>query len=309
MHPGRWPSAWSRLSTQNRMVKPKKILDDRFLIITGLSGSGKTSVSRFLEDFGYYCVDNIPSKLIANFVDLWKRREVEIEKVALTVDIREESFLTEFPSVLRQIRKQISPRVIFLDASDETLIKRFSESRRPHPLKESRSIRESVALERRQLAEIKNMADEVINTSATSINDLKKILTQRFMRKSTSKMQVVVVSFGYKHGLPLDADMVVDTRFLPNPFYVENLRDKTGKNREVRDYVLEDAETQGFLEELFRFVDFLMPRFVDEGKSYVTIAIGCTGGKHRSVALAEVLGKHLKDLQFNVQINHRDIFK
>lgn len=291
------------------MVKTKKVLDDRFLIITGLSGSGKTSVSRFLEDFGYYCVDNIPSKLIANFVDLWKRREVEIEKVALTVDIREEAFLTEFPKVLREIRKEISPRVIFLDASDETLIKRFSESRRPHPLKESRSIRESVALERRQLAEIKNMADEVINTSATSINDLKKILTQRFVLVSTSTMQVVVISFGYKHGLPLDSDMVVDTRFLPNPFYVERLRQKTGKNREVRDYVLEDDETKAFLKELFRFIDFLMPRFVDEGKSYVTIAIGCTGGKHRSVALSEVLGKHLKDLEFNVQVNHRDIFK
>jgi UPF0042 nucleotide-binding protein len=285
------------------------VLDDRFLIITGLSGSGKTSVSRFLEDFGYYCVDNLPSKLIPSFVDLWRRREVEIEKVALTVDIREEAFLTEFPKVLKQIRKEISPRVIFLDASDETLIARFSESRRPHPLKKNRSIRDSVALERRQLAEIKNMADEVINTSATGVNDLKKILTQRFVRKSTASMHVVVVSFGYKHGLPLDADMVVDTRFLPNPFYVDHLREKTGKNREVREYILEDDETKSFIVELFRFIDFLMPRFVEEGKSYVTIAIGCTGGKHRSVALAEVLGKHIKTLEFNVQINHRDIFK
>lgn len=309
MPPGRWRSVWSGPSTLNRMVKTKKVLDDRFLIITGLSGSGKTSVSRFLEDFGYYCMDNIPSKLIPNFVDLWKRREVEIEKVALTVDIREEAFLTEFPRVLKQIRKEISPRVIFLDASDETLIKRFSESRRPHPLKKGRSIQESVAQERRKLAEIKNMADEVINTSATSVNDLKKMLTQRFVRVSRTSMHVVVVSFGYKHGLPLDADMVVDTRFLPNPFYVEHLRDKTGKNREVRDYVLEDAETKSFIGELFRFMDFLMPRFVDEGKSYVTIAIGCTGGKHRSVALSEVLGTHLKDLEFNVQVNHRDIFK
>ncbi len=282
---------------------------DRFLIITGLSGSGKSSVSRFLEDFGYYCVDNLPSKLIPNFVDLWTRREVEIEKVALTVDIREDGFLTEFPKVLSQIRKQMSPCVIFLDASDETLIKRFSESRRPHPIKDRGSIRESVGLERRRLAEIKNMSDEVINTSDTTINELKKILARRFASQTTAKMQVVVISFGYKYGLPLDSDLVLDTRFLPNPFYIDELRDKTGKNSQVRDYVLQSPETQRFIKAMFRFLDYLMPNFLEEGKSYVTIAIGCTGGKHRSVALTEVLGEHLKGKDFPVQINHRDIFK
>ncbi len=287
----------------------KNALDDRFLIITGLSGSGKSSVSRFLEDFGYYCVDNLPSKLIPNFVDLWTRREVEIEKVALTVDIREDGFLTEFPKVLSQIRKQMSPCVIFLDASDETLIKRFSESRRPHPIKERSSIRESVLLERRRLAEIKNMSDEVINTSDTSVNELKKILNRRFASQALAKMQVMVISFGYKYGLPLDSDLVLDTRFLPNPFYIDDLRDKTGKNSQVRDYVLEFPETQRFIKAMFRFLDYLMPNFLEEGKSYVTIAIGCTGGKHRSVALAEVLGEHLKVKDFSVQINHRDIFK
>jgi len=279
------------------------------LIITGLSGSGKTSVSRFLEDFGYYCVDNLPAKLIPKFVDLWERKEVEIEKVALTVDIREDGFLTEFPKVLNQIRKKISPRVIFLDASDETLIQRFSESRRPHPIKVRRSIRESVTMERKRLAPIKNMADEVINTTGTNVNELRKILTHRFVRKSAAKMQVVVVSFGYKFGIPLDADMVLDTRFLPNPFYVENLRNKTGKSHDVRAYVLKAYETNRFRDELFRFVDYLMPNFVEEGKSYVTIAIGCTGGKHRSVVLAEVLGSHLREQKFKVQVNHRDIFK
>jgi UPF0042 nucleotide-binding protein len=294
---------------RSKMVKVKRVLDDRFLIITGLSGSGKTSVSRFLEDFGYYCLDNLPAKLIPSFVDLWRRREVEIEKVALTLDIREASFLTEFPKVLRRIRQEINPRVIFLDASDETLIKRFSESRRPHPIKDSVSIRESVALERKRLAEIKNMSDEVINTSDTNINDLKKILTRRFVEQSTAKMQVVVVSFGYKYGLPLDADIVLDTRFLPNPFYVDALREKTGKNAKVRKYVLEAPETKRFIQEMFRFADYLMPNFVEEGKSYVTVAVGCTGGKHRSVALAEVLGEHLKEMTFKVQVNHRDIFK
>jgi len=287
----------------------KSVLEDRFLIITGLSGSGKTSVSHFLEDFGYYCLDNLPTKLIPSFVDLWKRREVEIEKVALTVDIREGGFLTEFPKVLRRIRQEIHPRVIFLDASDETLIKRFSESRRPHPIKDSGSIRESVALERKQLAEIKNLSDEVINTSDTQINDLKTILSRRFARQADARMQVMVVSFGYKFGLPMDSDLVLDTRFLPNPFYVDELRDKTGKNAKVRAFVMEAPETKRFVKEMFRFVDYLMPNFVEEGKSYVTVAVGCTGGKHRSVALAETLGEHLNAANYKVQVNHRDIFK
>jgi len=291
------------------MAKVKRMLEDRFLIITGLSGSGKTSVSRFLEDFGYYCLDNLPTKLIPSFVDLWKRREVEIEKVALTVDIREAGFVTEFPKVLRRIRQDIHPRVIFLDASDESLIKRFSESRRPHPIKDSGSIRESVVLERKQLAEIKNLSDEVINTTDTHINDLKKILSRRFSRQSTAKMQVMVVSFGYKYGLPMDSDLVFDTRFLPNPFYVDELRQKTGKNAKVRAYVMEAPETKRFVKEMFRFVDYMMPNFVEEGKSYVTVAVGCTGGKHRSVALAETLGEHLKGTNYKIQVNHRDIFK
>jgi UPF0042 nucleotide-binding protein len=291
------------------MAKLKRVMDDRFLIITGLSGSGKTSVSRFLEDFGYYCMDNLPTKLIPSFVDLWKRREVEIEKVALTMDIREAGFLTEFPKVLRRIRQEISPRVIFLDASDETLIKRFSESRRPHPIKDRGSIRESVVLERKRLAEIKNLSDEVISTTDTNINDLKKILIRRFVQQSTARMQVMVVSFGYKYGLPMDSDLVFDTRFLPNPFYVDELRDKTGKNAKVRAYVIEAPETTRFVQEMFRFVDYMMPNFVEEGKSYVTVAVGCTGGKHRSVVLAETLGEHLKDMKYKVQVNHRDIFK
>jgi len=305
----RSPGAWTVPCRPVKMAKVKRMLEDRFLIITGLSGSGKTSVSRFLEDFGYYCLDNLPTKLIPSFVDLWKRREVEIEKVALTVDIREAGFVTEFPKVLRRIRQDIHPRVIFLDASDESLIKRFSESRRPHPIKDSGSIRESVVLERKQLAEIKNLSDEVINTTDTHINDLKKILSRRFSRQSTAKMQVMVVSFGYKYGLPMDSDLVFDTRFLPNPFYVDELRQKTGKNAKVRAYVMEAPETKRFVKEMFRFVDYMMPNFVEEGKSYVTVAVGCTGGKHRSVALAETLGEHLKGTNYKIQVNHRDIFK
>lgn len=283
--------------------------DDRFLIITGLSGSGKTVVSRFLEDLGYYCIDNLPAKLIPSFVELWTRKAVEIEKVALVVDIREAGFETEFPEVLKVIRKEISPLLIFLEASDETLIKRFSESRRPHPLKKRKSVRENVQLERKRLADVKRMADEVIDTSATSIFQLKELLTRRFLKKKTWKMQIVVISFGYKYGVPLESDLVFDTRFLPNPFYVDELRDKTGKELEVRGFVLEEDETKKFLTELYRFVDYLVPRFVDEGKSHLTISAGCTGGKHRSVIIAEELKDYLKNKNYSVRIYHRDLYK
>jgi UPF0042 nucleotide-binding protein len=283
--------------------------DDRFLIITGLSGSGKTIASRALEDLGYYCIDNLPAKLIPSFVDLWSRKEVEIEKVALVVDIREAGFETEFPEVLKLIRKKISPQLIFLEASDETLIKRFSESRRPHPLTGRKSVTESVHLERERLAAIKSMADEVIDTTSLNIYQLKEHLTKRFLKEKHEKMQIVVVSFGYKYGIPLDSDLVFDTRFLPNPFYIDELRNKTGKSKAVREYVLKEGETKKFLARLYRFVDFLIPRFINEGKSHLTISTGCTGGRHRSVVLADKLNEYLKKKKYNVRSYHRDIYK
>lgn len=283
--------------------------DDRFLIITGLSGSGKTSVSRFLEDLGYYCIDNLPAKLIPSFVDLWMREEFKIEKVALVVDIREEGFTTEFPNVVESIRKQIPIWMIFLEASDETLVQRFSESRRPHPLTRKRSVAESVSLERESLAGIKTMADEVIDTTALSVWDLKKILTRRFLRRKAQQLQVVIVSFGYKYGIPVDSDLVFDTRFLPNPFYINALREKTGRSKSVREYVLQSAGANQFLMELYRFVDYLMPKFVEEGKSTLTISVGCTGGKHRSVVCGEQLKNHLRSHSSYARIYHRDIYK
>lgn len=283
--------------------------DNRFLIITGLSGSGKTCVSRCLEDLGYYCIDNLPAKLIPAFVDLWMREEFKIEKVALVVDIREEGFRNEFPNVLTSIREKISPRMIFLDAADETVVKRFSESRRPHPLAPRKSVIESVALERASLAEIKNMADEVIDTTLLSIHDLKKILANRFRGRKTQRMQVVIVSFGYKYGIPVDSDLVFDTRFLRNPFYIDALRSKTGRSKVVKDYVLQSEGAKIFLSELYRFIGYLMPHFVEEGKSTLTIALGCTGGKHRSVVLAESLKQHLREKKYSIRLNHRDIFK
>ena len=283
--------------------------DDRFLIITGLSGSGKTVVSHFLEDLGYYCVDNLPAKLIPIFLELWMRKEVEIEKVAFIVDIREHGFLTDFPQVWEQIREKISPRLIFLDASDETLVKRFSESRRPHPLAHRRPILEGVRLERKRLAPVKKMADEVIDTTNLSISQLKDIFARRFLKKSTQRLRVVIVSFGYKYGIPLDSDLIFDTRFLPNPFYVESIRDKTGRHKSVRDFILDSPETRSYLDELRRFVGYLMPRFLDEGKSHLVVSIGCTGGRHRSVVIAEELKDYLQKQKYDIKIYHRDLFK
>jgi len=284
-------------------------IDNRFLVVTGLSGSGKTVVSRFLEDLGYYCVDNLPAKLIPSFVDLWQKKKVEIDRVALVVDIREPSFLDEFPGIFREIRKRISPRLIFLDSSDECLVKRFSESRRPHPLARRRPVLEGVRLERRRMAEIMKMADEVIDTSALTISQLKERLGRNVLRRRAPRMQIVLVSFGYKYGLPLDSDLVFDTRFLPNPFYVDRLRDRNGRSQSVRNFVLGASETKAFLRELFAFVDPLVPQFVREGKSTLTIAVGCTGGKHRSVAIADELRGHLRAGGGDTKIYHRDIYK
>jgi UPF0042 nucleotide-binding protein len=283
--------------------------DDRFLIITGISGSGKTAVSHFLEDLGYYCVDNLPAELIPSLVDLWMRKEVEIEKIALVVDMREPGFLIQFPRVLDQIKKKIKPRLIFLDAADETLLKRFSESRRPHPLTRKKSVMEGIRLERKRLEPIKKMADEVFDTSSTNISQLKEMLTRRLVKGKKPKLQIAIVSFGYKYGLPLDSDLVLDTRFLPNPFYSDGLRNKTGKSQRVREYVLGSPETQEFLRTLYAFADYLIPKFMAEGKSYLTVAIGCTGGRHRSVVIAEELRGYLRKKRYDIKVYHRDVFK
>ena len=283
--------------------------DDRFLIVTGISGSGKTVVSHYLEDMGYYCIDNLPAKLIPSLLDLWLGREVEIQKVALVVDMREPGFLTDFPVVWNQIKKKITPKLIFLDSSDETLLKRFSESRRPHPLAPRKSVIEGIRLERKRLAPIKDMADEVFDTSATSITQIKELLMRRLIKGRKSTLQFVAVSFGYKYGLPLDSDLVFDTRFLPNPFYIDSLRTKTGRSKPVREYVLQSEEAQEFLKKLFDFVDYLIPKFISEGKSYLTIAIGCTGGRHRSVVIVEELRGYLRKKTYDIKVYHRDIFK
>lgn len=277
-----------------------------FIIVTGLSGSGKTVVSRYLEDVGYYCVDNLPAKLIPELVSLWQRRKAEIDKIALVVDIREPNFLKEFPAVLKRLK--IKPFIVFLEASDEALVKRFSESRRPHPLALKKSILEGVRLERKKLAKIKAMADEVIDTTGLNLSQLKEQINKKLLKKQ-KQMQINVVSFGYKYGLPLDSDLVFDTRFLPNPYYIDELRELDGRSKKVRDFVLNSEMTKKFLEHLIRLVEFLIPGFIQEGKSTLTISVGCTGGKHRSVVVAEVLGRHLEEKKLKVKIIHRDVYK
>jgi len=283
--------------------------DSKFLIITGLSGSGKTVFSHFLEDLGYYCVDNLPSKLIPIFIDLWKRKEVEIDRVAIVVDIRESKFVTEFPKVWKKIRMRTSAKLIFLEADEKTLVKRFSESRRPHPLSKKKSVLEDVRLEKERLKEIRKMADEVIDTTTLTIYQLKEMLRREFAKRRTPKMQISVVSFGYKYGIPIDSDLVFDTRFLPNPFYLDELRDKTGRSPTVKDYILNSPETRKFMSELYRFIDYLIPNFLKEGKSYLTISCGCTGGKHRSVIIAEKIREYLHRKKYDIRVFHRDIYK
>ena len=278
-----------------------------FVIITGLSGSGKTVVSHFLEDLGYYCVDNLPAKLIPGLVDLWQKGKVEIDRMALVIDIREPNFLNDFPQILKQLK--VKPRLIFLEASDEALVKRFSESRRPHPLMKKGSILDGVRLERKKLAPIKAMADEVIDTTGLSISQLKDVVAGRVLEEKKQRLQINIISFGYKYGLPLDSDLVFDTRFLPNPFYIDKLRNLNGKSKKVREFVLKSAETIEYLRHLEDFIDSQLPGFLKEGKSTLTISIGCTGGKHRSVVIADALRNHLRQKKQEVKIIHRDIYK
>jgi UPF0042 nucleotide-binding protein len=287
-------------------MKPR---DERFLIVTGLSGSGKSVVSRFLEDLGFFCVDNLPAKLIPSFVELRRRREDPLGRVALVVDMREPRFLTDFPREWENIRRSAGARLLFFDASDETLVHRFSENRRPHPLARGRSVLDGVRLERKRLAPIKTLADEVIDTSALTIAQLRDVLSRRFSGTKRPAFPVRIMSFGYKHGIPMDADLVFDTRFLPNPFYRDDLRDKPGTHRRVREFVLGQTETRAFLAELVRFLKFLLPRFEAEGKSQLVVAVGCTGGRHRSVVAAAALGDTLRGRKYDIKIFHRDISK
>jgi RNase adapter protein RapZ len=282
----------------------------RFVIITGLSGSGKTHAIRALEDLGYFCVDNLPSQLIPTFAELATRGDAGLERVAIVVDVREGGFLKEFPKVYRKLKATpgVEPRLIFLEANHSSLVRRFSETRRPHPLAPDRSVAEGIDEERRKMATIRSLADLIIDTSNLTVHELRDVFARMAQQdRPRSEMVVNLVSFGFKHGPPLDADLVFDVRCLPNPHFVERLRPLTGRDPKVVRFMRRHAATREFIDRLTTFLNFALPQYVQEGKSYLTVAIGCTGGQHRSVMVAEALKKSLAGAKnVRLRVKHRD---
>jgi UPF0042 nucleotide-binding protein len=283
----------------------------RFVILTGLSGSGKSQAIRALEDLGYFCIDNLPSLLIPTIAELAAREEAGLEKVALVVDVREGGFLRQFGRVYRKLQTKefVDPTLIFLEASHSVLVRRFSETRRPHPLAPDRSAREGISEERKKLNRIRAMADLIIDTSNLTVHDLRSVLI-RLSRNSQSGTGMIVnlLSFGYKRGVPDDADLVFDVRCLPNPHFVDRLRPLTGLDAPVVRYMRRHSVTEDFVDKLTGFLRFALPQYVTEGKNYLTVAIGCTGGRHRSVMIAEVMKPSLAKIKgISVRVRHRDV--
>jgi RNase adapter protein RapZ len=280
-----------------------------FIVITGMSGAGKSAASRCLEDLGFFCIDNLPAALIPKVAELCAQSEKRIDGVALVIDAREGRFLDALFDILVDLRRDgHQVRMVFLEASDEALVRRFSESRRPHPLAPAGSAPEGIRAERTRLAPLKAKADLVIDTSTFTVHEFRKLLATSFLDLPTPpRTPLSLVSFGYKYGLPVDADLVFDARCLPNPHFVDTLQSLTGKAPQVVDYVLGFAQTRGFAEQILTFLTSVLPLYVQEGKAYLTIAIGCTGGRHRSVVLVEELARRLRDGGHEVSIRHRDM--
>lgn len=281
------------------------------VVITGLSGSGKSVAIRALEDNGFFCIDNLPVVLIPKFIEICQGYGEGIQRIGLGIDLREGRFFRSWPEVLAGLRGAgHRVEVLFLDAADEVLLRRFSETRRPHPLADEGSVQDGIARERQALEGMRAVADEVIDTSHFNVHDLKKEVEQHYHHLvSPRRMSLFLTSFGYKYGIPHDTDIIVDVRFLPNPFFVNELRAKSGLESEVREFVMKRDETLTFLDRLYSLLEFLLPQYVREGKSTLTIALGCTGGKHRSVVLVEELKKRLDGERFRMHIKHRDIDK
>lgn len=281
------------------------------IVVTGLSGSGKSVVIRALEDNGFFCIDNLPVVLIPKFIDLCQGYGEGIKRIALGIDLRERLFLHSWPEVLTELRVAgHRVEVLFLDAADEVLLRRFSETRRPHPLAGEGSIQEGIVRERKALEGMRALADKIIDTSDFNVHELKREVEQYYSQsQSPRKMSLFMNSFGYKYGIPHDTDMIMDVRFLPNPFFVNELRAKNGLEPDVKEFVLKREETHVFLDRLYSLLEFVLPQYEREGKSSLTLALGCTGGKHRSVVLVEELKKRLDQERFRIHVKHRDIDK
>ncbi len=282
----------------------------RFVVVTGMSGGGKSTALKMLEDAGYYCVDNLPVSLIEKFVELIAMPNSESSKVALGLDVRADQSFEDVTRILEGLKeKGYKFEILFMDADENALIKRYKETRRVHPLSQDGRVEDGVRRERKVLETIRRNADYVIDTSNLLTRELKEELDRIFIRnKEYNSLMITVMSFGFKHGIPADADLVFDVRFLPNPFYVEGLKSKTGNDREVQEYVMGFPESEEFMKKLIDMIAFLIPNYVKEGKYRLVIAIGCTGGKHRSVTLANELYKRMKDKgSYGMKLYHRDV--
>lgn len=282
----------------------------RLIIVTGLSGAGKTQAIRCLEDLGFFCVDNLPPMLIPKITELCQHSAGKVNRVALVMDVRGTLFFDSLGEELRKLSQQgIKYEILFLEASDAVLVRRYKESRRQHPLEGDRSILEAISAERERLRELRGAANVILDTTEMTVHDLKKSINEIFEETDQgTRFSVTLISFGYKYGIPLDADLVMDVRFLPNPNYVEELKKLTGLDDQVVEYLFSFKETKSFLRHYYDLLLFLLPYYIKEGKTHLVVAIGCTGGQHRSVALTERLGAELRN-DYQVQIHHRDLHR
>lgn len=291
------------------MKHPERRDTRQLVILTGLSGSGKSTVLKAFEDMGFYCVDNLPVELIPIFAELHAAGESDFARAALLVDAREGSQLEKLPPLLKHLRRDHPVTLVFIDANEDSLLRRYSETRRPHPLGKDVSVRESLRQERAMMGPIRKLADVVIDSTRFNVHELRHFVTERFKNPDKRPMLVSVVSFGYRFGVPTDADLVFDVRFLPNPHFVPSLRHYTGKDPKVRRYIRSFPQTGEFLRRIQGLLTYLIPHYIQEGKSYLTIAFGCTGGKHRSVMLGEAVKTALEKHGYSAKVIHRDIDK
>jgi len=307
--------ARKRVAKPGRQAKPVKPAAEKaglgehgeLVVLTGMSGSGKLSALKAFEDLGYYSVDNLPLELIPRFADL-VRQSAEIKRAALVVDVREGMRLDRFPAILKQVRKALPTRVVFLEASDDVLVRRFSETRRPHPMGRSQTVVEGIRAERKRMDPIRNVADIVLDTTKFNVHELRAHINEQFEREAGAKdLTISSASFGFKNGVPAEADLVFDVRFLPNPHFVPEFRKLTGRHPKVAKYIRGFPQTQEFLDKTTDLLKFLLPHYIEEGKSYLTVAFGCTGGQHRSVFIAEEIKRRLEAAGHRVKAVHRDM--
>ena len=281
----------------------------RIIIITGLSGSGKSTAIDAFEDAGFFCVDNMPVQLLPKFLELPIETNSKITGLAFVMDLREKSFLTKYTSTFKSLKKKgYNFKILFLEAEEETLLKRYSQTRRQHPLANGKGLLEGIRIEKNQLQNLKASADKIIDTTRYSVHDLKRVINDIAQKgKYHAPMGITITSFGFKFGIPYNADLIFDVRFLVNPYFVAELKDLTGKDEKVRNFVLDNDVTRTFLEKCLDLLDYLIPLYEKEGKSYLTVAVGCTGGRHRSVAIAQSIFEHVNQPKRQIIINHRDI--